>query len=188
MRHQLYIKNMVCPRCITAVEHIFNTLNIAVENIVLGQVTLQNSLSKLEKDTLNGELITQGFELLEDQQTQLIGQIKSILIHHIHHQTKALKVNYSDLLTEQLHVEYSSLSKLFSSVEGITIERFVLKQKIEKVKELLFYDQFSLSEIAHQMHYSSVAHLSAQFKRETGMTPTGFKKDRKPGHQSLDSL
>jgi len=99
-----------------------------------------------------------------------------------------LKVNFSTIITEKLNVEYSSLSRLFSSVEGVTIERFILKQKAEKVKELIFYNELTLSEIAYKMDYSSVAHLSAQFKKETGMTPTAFKKMRSPGRQFLNSL
>lgn len=186
--HKIYIKNMVCPRCITAVELVFKYLGIPIVNLVLGEVTVAESLNAQDKRNLESELLKQGFEVLEDHQSQLIAQIKTVLINQLHHQKEPLKVNFSTLLSKELNTEYSVLSKLFSSVEGLTIERFILKQKIEKVKELLFYNQLNLSEIAFQMQYSSVAHLSAQFKRETGMTPTAFKKIKKPGHLPLDSI
>ena len=188
MSFKVSIKNMVCPRCITAVQNIFEELNIHVLNIALGEVFVESSISKDVVTQLKIRLQEEGFELLEDKSLQLITQIKSILIDHIHHQQSDLKQNYSDLLSEKLNSEYSTLSKLFSSIEGITIERFIVKQKIERVKQLLYYNQLSLSEIAFQMHYSSVAHLSAQFKRETGMTPTAFKKTNRSGYLPLDSI
>ena len=177
---------MVCPRCISAVEHVFNDLNILTDSIELGEVITSQNINRNQKIELANRLKAEGFELLEDKETQLVTQIKSLIITQIHHQSTNQKVNYSTLLSTKLNKEYSTLSKLFSSVEGITIERYILKQKIERVKELLFYNQFSLSEIADQLQYSSVAHLSAQFKRETGMTPTAFKNMKKPGHESLD--
>lgn len=179
---------MVCPRCIAAIESIFKRLEIPVKQVSLGEVVLVDKVNSIKQEEIKCELLNQGFEWLEDHHSQLIAQIKQILIQQIHHQNQALKVNYSTLLANELKTDYSVLSKLFSSIEGITIERFVLKQKVEKVKELLFYNQMTLSEIAFQMHYSSVAHLSAQFKRETGMTPTAFRKLKRPGHQSLDSI
>lgn len=177
---------MVCPRCISAVEHVFNDVNIPTDSIKLGEVITSQCINQNQKIELANRLKAEGFELLEDKETQLVTQIKSLIITQIHHQNTNQKVNYSTLLSDRLNKEYSTLSKLFSSVEGITIERYILKQKIERVKELLFYNQFSLSEIADQLQYSSVAHLSSQFKRETGMTPTAFKNMKKPGHESLD--
>lgn len=185
---KIYIKNMVCPRCITAVEKTLMDLEISFDSVVLGEVILRSPLCKGSEIGLKSKLSDQGFELLESNQSQLISQIKNIVINQIHHSKESLKVNFSTLLSEALNTDYSIISKLFSSEEGITIERFILKQKIEKVKELLFYNQLTLSEIAFQMHYSSSAHLSAQFKKETGMTPSAFKKMKKPGHQSLDSI
>ena len=182
------IKNMVCPRCIDTVRNIFHDLGIPTSSIALGEVKITTELSQDKKTQLEEQLITHGFELLHDQKSKLIGQIKAIIIEQIHHNNKVLKVNFSTIITEKLNHDYSSLSRLFSSVEGITIERFILKQKVEKVKELLFYNELSLSEIAFQVDYSSVAHLSSQFKKETGMTPTEFKKMKKPGHHALDSM
>jgi AraC-like DNA-binding protein len=184
----LYIKNMVCPRCIDTVSGIFIELNIETSFIGLGKVTTLTEVSPEQKVKLDERLSIRGFELLQDQKSKLIGQIKAVVIDQIHHKSDALKVSFSTLIAEKLNHEYSSLSRLFSTVEGVTIERFILKQKIERVKELIFYDELNLSEIAFQMDYSSVAHLSSQFKKETGMTPTQFKKIRQPRHRSLDSL
>ena len=188
MDTRFYIKNMVCPRCITTVKEAFNDLNIDITAIQLGEVTTMAEINDAQKELLKESLLSKGFELLEDNNSRLIGQIKSTIIDQIHYESATLVVNFSTLLAEKLNHDYTYLSKLFSSVEGTTIERYIVKQKIEKVKELLFYDQLTLSEIAFRMNYSSAAHLSAQFKKETGMTATVFKKLRKPGHQALDSI
>jgi len=187
-RNKVHIKNMVCPRCIAAVNNIFNELNIDVRAIQLGEVITDSELDEKQKDSLDKKLKLNGFELLQDQKSKLINEIKTIIVDQIHHNHQRLNINFSTLLAEKLHHEYTSLSKLFSSIEGITIERFILRQKIERVKELIFYDELKLTEIARLMDYSSVAHLSAQFKKETGMRPSVFKKLRKPDHHPLDSL
>lgn len=188
MNGTLYIKNMVCPRCIESVNKIFSESDSEVISIQLGEVIVKDAPLPEQLEELGKKLSDQGFELLEDQKSKLINQIKSIIVDQIHHKNKSLNINFSYLLSESLNHEYTSLSKLFSSVEGITIEKFILKQKVEKVKELLFYDELTLTEIAYKMSYSSVAHLSNQFKKETGMTPSEFKRLRKPGHQPLDNL
>lgn len=188
MTYTTYIKNMVCPRCITSVETIFDNLSINYNSIVLGEVNSPQLIESIKKEKLKHELSNHGFELLEDSKSKIINKIKALIIDEIHYKKDILKVNFSSFLSEEIHQEYTSLSKLFSAVEGITIERFILKQKIEKVKELLFYNQLTLSEIAFQLNYSSTAHLSSQFKKETGLTPTQFKKIRKPLHKSLDQL
>ena len=179
---------MVCPRCITAVKTIFDELKIEITTIKLGEVSSPTKINTTQKKELEIKLLENGFSLLEDTKSKLIGQIKAIIIAQIHHTTENQKLNFSTLLSTKLNHEYSSISKLFSAVEGITIERYILKQKIEKVKELLLYNQLTLSEIAYKMNYSSVAHLSAQFKKETGMTPTTFKKDRNAHRKTLDEI
>jgi len=179
---------MVCPRCISTVEDICEKLNLEISEIQLGELKTKNEISELDKKALGEALVNNGFELLEDNKSKLIDRIKSTVIDQVHHQSENIKINFSSFLADKLNHEYTSLSKLFSSVEGITIERYILKQKIGKVKELLFYNQLSLSEIAFEMDYSSVAHLSAQFKKETGMSPTEFKKLKGPNYQQLDSL
>lgn len=188
MGNKIFIKNMVCPRCIQTVGSIMKIVNIETLHIDLGEVEVRTPLTKMQLDKLEVELKKSGFELLENQSSKIINKIKSILIASIHHTSENQKVNYSTLLSDKLKQEYSSLSKLFSSVEGITIEKFVVKQKIERVKELIIYDELSLKEIAFQLNYSSVAYLSNQFKKETGMTPTQFKNLNLRNRKSLDSI
>lgn len=182
------MKNMVCPRCISVVTGIFDAAGASTESVNLGEVQVANSLNDEQIRTISDELKTQGFELLNPGKSAIITQIKSAIIDQIHYSKEPLKVNFSVFLSEKLHQEYSSLSRLFSSVEGITIEKYVTSQKIEKVKELLFYDELSLSQIAHQLDYSSVAHISAQFKKETGMTPSAFKKQKKIERKAIDGI
>ena len=188
MQNNLIIKNMVCPRCIESVLQVFAEVGVKVMDVQLGKVTVTKSITSQLKQLLQTKLSEKGFELLDDKNTQLINQIKSIIIQQIHHSDEANAVNFSTLLTEQLHYDYAYLSRLFSSVEGRTVERFILSQKIEKVKELLTYKELTLSEIAFQMHYSSPAHLSAQFKKMTGMSPSAFRKMQNQERQSLDKV
>lgn len=184
----LHIKNMVCPRCIMAVEGVLKDIGIDFLNVSLGQVHLQKELTEKERQELSSRLRKLGFELLEPGKSVIISRIKTLIIEHVHYSKESIPVNLSTYLSDQLHYDYSYLSRLFSSVEGITIERFITLQKIEKVKELLFYDELTLSEIAWQMNYSSGAYLSTQFRKETGMTPTQFRKSRAPGHKAIDSI
>ena len=179
---------MVCPRCIMAVKDILQKLEIEFRDIYLGQVVLDKAVPDHKLKKLSHELDTLGFELLEPGKSALISQIKSVIINQVHHTQKPLSVNFSDLIADRLHHEYAYLSRLFSSVEGITIEKFIVLQKVEKIKEYLIFNQMTLSEIANEMNYSSVAHLSSQFKKETGMTPTQFRKQAKPNRKSLDNL
>lgn len=179
---------MVCPRCIDAVRDIYKDLDIAITHIQLGKVVSKSEINYTVKSKLSALLIERGFEILQDKNHKIIEQIKTIIVEQIHHSNELLSDNFSIHLSKKLNQEYTSLSRLFSSSVGITIERFILKQKIEHVKELLFYKAYTLSEIAVQMNYSSVAHLSSQFKKETGMSPSAFKKLKEPSHQALDSL
>lgn len=179
---------MVCPRCVEAVANILNKMSIEFSSIQLGEVQLAYALTQEQKESLQKELQNKGFELLEDNKAKLISKIKTIIVNSIHHSSETTAINFSILLSEELNHDYSYLSRLFSGVEGITIEKYILSQKIERVKELLFYNEYTLSEIAFKMNYSSVAHLSSQFKKETGMTPTEFKKQRKPLHKAIDAI
>ncbi|WP_245970301.1 helix-turn-helix domain-containing protein [Pseudochryseolinea flava] len=162
------------------------------EKVTLGEVTIrEESLTPAQEDTLNNALVNLGFERIDDRKARLIDAIKSKIIQMIHHTDKVdLKVNWSSLLSEEMHYEYNYLSNLFSSFEGVTLEQYIIKQKIEKVKELLFYDELSLSEIANKLGYSSVAHLSNQFKKITGFTPSDMKKSRNidQNRKPLDSI
>jgi len=171
---KLYIKNMVCPRCVKAVEQIFNNIGAKPIDVRLGEVLLSDPISSEQIESLKPQLLELGFELLDDNLKQQIDQIKSIIIGHIHYKEDE-KFIFSEVLADELHKDYSVLSRLFSETEGITIEQYVILQKIEKVKELLAYNEMNLNEISYKLNYSSVAHLSAQFKKVTGLTPTQFK-------------
>lgn len=179
---------MVCPRCIAAVEVTFKTHGITPQQVKLGAVEVANPITGNLKSKLANELKSHGFEILEPGKSSIIAQIKAAIIEQIHHNSQSLHVNFSTYLSEKLNHEYGYLSRLFSSVEGVTIEKYITAQKIEKVKELLFYDEKTLSEIAYLLNYSSVAHLSGQFKKETGMTPTAYKKQKFSDRKMLDDL
>lgn len=185
---KLVIKNMVCPRCVEAVRSVFDQLGLPIADIELGQVHLASPPTEEQELLLRSNLRARGFELLDDRQTQLINTIKSLIIDQIHYQDEPSPHNFSTLLAEQLHYDYAYLSRLFSAVEGRTIEKFILAQKVEKVKELLTYDELTLSEIAFQMNYSSSAHLSAQFRKLTGMSPSNFRDLQQQGRKFLDDV
>lgn len=185
---KIYIKNMVCPRCIEAVQNILTQLNISYEKVELGQIYLTHNPDSSRKSQLSKNLQLRGFELLEPGKSVLISRIKNLIIGQIHYSDKPLEINFSAYLSDKLNHDYSYLSRLFSSVENITIEKFISRQKIEKVKELLFYDELSLAEIAYRLNYSSVAYLVAQFKKETGMTTKEFRNSRQNNRKNLDSI
>jgi len=175
-----YIKNMVCNRCVTAVQQVFEKINLHPEKVSLGEVTLkEENISEEKIKQLDTELQAIGFERIDDRKARIIEGIKNKIIQLIHHSKQVdRKYNWSKILADELHFEYNYLSTLFSSVEGITLEQYIIRQKIEKAKELLFYDELNLSEIANRLGYSSVAHLSAQFKKVTGLTPSELKRSR----------
>lgn len=178
---------MVCARCTAAVEKIFAENGIHPEKVELGEVTLSKSISKSQKDKLSKDLSAVGFELIDDRKTQLIEKIKKSILRYLNELPESAKIKLSGRLADELYYDYSYLSDLFSSVEGRTIEHFFITQKIEKVKELLVYGELSLSEIAYNLGYSSVHHLSAQFKKITGLTPSHFKAIGGIKRKSIDS-
>jgi len=188
----LFIKNMVCDRCRIVVSQELEKLGLHPDRVALGEVTLkEETLTREQQHAIDQALVAVGFERIDDRKAKLIEGIKTKIITLIHHTDDLVrKHNWSDILAEEFHYDYNYLSTLFSSVEGITIEQFIIKQKIERVKELLFYDELTLSEIANKLGYSSVAHLSGQFKKVTGLTPTELKKSRNIDHVriSLDHL
>lgn len=185
----LYIKNMVCHRCKMVVKSELEKLDLHPVNIALGEVVLQeDTLTKEQQAAISTSLNAVGFELIDDRKSKQIEQIKTFIIDSIHYKDEAPKKNYSDLLSQHLHHDYSYLSNLFSEVEGITIEQYIISQKIEKVKELLLYQERSLSEIALQLGYSSSAHLSTQFKKLTGLTPSQFRNMGMRSRKSLDEI
>lgn len=185
----LYIKNMVCHRCKMVVTAELEKLKLHPVNIALGEVIIEEKqLTKDQSNKLSDALKAVGFELIDDRRSKLIEQIKTFIIDTVHYQEEQPKKNYSELLSKHLHHDYSHLSNLFSEVEGITIEQYIINQKIEKVKELLMYDELSLSQIALQLGYSSTAHLSNQFKKLTGLTPSKFKQMGVESRKSLDDV
>ena len=184
----LYIKNMVCDRCKKTVTRILCDLGIEHKPVHLGEVYLNKQIDNSLKEKLSSKLLAEGFELIDNRKSRVIEQIKKVLIQLIQNEYPDKRVNLSTYLAQHLNHDYSYLSNLFSSVEGKTIEHFFIQQKIEKVKELIVYDEMTLSEIAYKLGYSSVAHLSNQFKKETGLTPSHFKTIGASKRQSLDSL
>ena len=184
--NEIFIKNMVCPRCIKAVKTTLKEMGIPYHSVELGKVFLFQSLDSDLEERFSKALENQGFEFLKGEKSALISKIKSLLIDQIHHSDQNLTTNYSDFLVDKLNHDYAYISRLFSSVVGITIEKYITKLKTEKIKELLIYDELTLSEIAFKLDYSSVAYLSTQFKKETGMTPSAFKKSKSNFRKSLD--
>ncbi|WP_264553573.1 helix-turn-helix domain-containing protein [Flavobacterium sp. N2038] len=178
---KLYIKNMVCSRCKMVVKSEFEKLGLHTISVELGEVELQETITEDQKKILLKNLQSLGFDLIDDKKSKTIEKIKNLIVDLVHHKNSELKINLSDYLVENLNQDYSTLSNLFSEIENTTIEKYFISQKIEKVKELLIYNELSLSEIADLLNYSNVAHLSNQFKKITGFTPTYFKqlKDKK---------
>ena len=180
---------MVCNRCIKLVGDELNKLNHTVLSIELGEVEIQNQLGNSSIETIRKMLIANGFELIEDKKSQLIDKIKTTIIELIHYQKeKSGHINISNFLSKDIGYDYSYLSNSFSTVEGTTIEKYVINQKIEKAKELLVYDELSLNEISYQLGYSSVQHLSNQFKKITGLSPSHFKKLGDKKRKPLDEV
>ncbi|MVN89859.1 helix-turn-helix domain-containing protein [Mucilaginibacter aquatilis] len=185
---KLHIKNMVCRRCITAVENELSKEGYHIHQIELGEVTVAEDLNNSQLDKLNTSLKHLGFELIDDRKSRLVEKIKNIIIDLVHHNEQNLAINLSAYLAHQLHYEYNYLSNLFSETEGTTVEKYYISQKIEKVKELLIYDELTLSQIANRMGYSSVAYLSSQFKKETGLTPSHFKNIKDNKRRNIEEL
>jgi AraC-like DNA-binding protein len=187
IKETIYIKNMVCDRCIRVVKEELDKLGIQVYGIKLGEVHILSS-DKINRQQLAETLHKAGFELLEDKNIRLVEKIKTLIIDSIHHHPQELTGTFSEYISHQIGKDYHYLSSLFSSIENITIEKYTILQKIEKVKEYLVYDELNLSEISYKLGYSSVAHLSSQFKQVTGLTPTEFKKLKDRPRNSLDSV
>lgn len=185
---KLLIKNMVSLRCKMIVESTMRKLGIAMNVVELGEVETTGEIAPEKILELNQALKAYGLELMEDKKTALIEKIKTIIIEMVHYSEEAPILNFSSYLSEKLNYDYTYLSNLFSEVKGTTIEQYIISHKIERVKELLLYDELSLTEIASKLHYSNVAHLSNQFKKITGLTPTFFKKMKHQRRIALENL
>ncbi|MBL7807898.1 MAG: helix-turn-helix transcriptional regulator [Saprospiraceae bacterium] len=189
--HFLHIKNMVCARCLRTVERIAGEAGLATKSIQLGKMELDASPEPKQLAIFRARLKDEGFELLDDRNSCLIEQMKALVIGEIHHAAgrRGAAINFSDFLASETLHEYGQLSRLFSAVEGVTIEKFVIAQKIERAKELLLYNELTLTEIADQIGYSSPQHLSSQFRQATGMTPSQFKSGHQQnGRKPLDGV
>lgn len=178
---KLYIKYMVSLRCKMVVKEALEKLGLRYIILELGCVDIMDDLTNNQRKELHQTLLKSGLELMDDKKAVLIEKIKNIIIEMVHYTDELPKVNYSDYISEKVGLDYTHISKVFSEVKGITIEHFIIAHKIERVKELLLYDELNLTQISYMMNYSSVAHLSKQFKKVTGLTPSFFKqlKDKK---------
>lgn len=184
----LHIKNMVCDRCNAAVRSILDSLGISYQSVILGEVESTEKVTGKLRTALKIALQAQGFDLLDDKKSKMIEKVKNLLIALVQEEGELDKINISEYVSQAIAVDYSSLSQIFSNQEGYTIEHYFILQRIEKVKELLRYNEMSLSEIAIKMHFSDVAHLSNQFKKVVGCTPTAFKKFRRVDRKPLDTI
>ena len=179
---------MVCNRCKTAVQNEFEKIEVHPLAVELGEVETAEEITPQQLSELENSLKHIGFELIDDKKSRLIEQIKTEIIRLVHHSEEIENTNLSTILSDKLRYEYNYLSNLFSEVEGTTIEKYFISQRIEKVKELLVYDELSLSEIAYQLGYSSTAYLSSQFKKITGLTPTFYKSLKETKRRNIDEL
>ncbi len=176
---KLYIKNMVCPRCIMVVGNMAGEAGMDVDSVQLGTILLNKAPEPEQLEAFKNRLLSNGFELIDNAKGILLERIKTLVIDAIHHNDQfELNINWSYYISDKLQYDYQYLSTLFSMVNGITLEHYIISQKIEKAKEYLFYDELSVKEIAYRLGYSSVAHLSTQFKKVTGFTPTQFREVR----------
>lgn len=185
---KLYIKYMVSLRCKMLVKSELEKLGLTCSSVELGYVDVREEISEEQLDTFNKNLKKSGLELLDDKKNILVEKIKAVVIEMIHYSDEVPKVNDSDYISEKLNYDYTYLSNTFSEVRGMTIQQYIIQHKIEKVKELLIYDELTLTEIAYKLHYSSVAHLSNQFKKVTGLTPSYFKDLKEKRSRNLEDL
>ena len=185
---KLYIKYMVSLRCKMIVKEALEKLGLHDTALDLGLVEILEDITPEQRQELKENLGRSGLELLDDKRSILIDKIKTVIIEMIHYSEELPSVNYSDYISEKLNYDYTYLSNIFSEVKGITIQHFIIMHKIEKVKELLLYDELNLSEISYKLHYSSVSHLSNQFKKITGLSPSFFKKLRQKRTANLEDL
>jgi len=172
---KIYIKYMVSLRCKMVVKEELRKLGLHFIVVDLGEVEIMEELTESQRDTLKVALFDSGLELMDDKRAVLIEKIKNVIVEMVHYSDELPKINYSDYISEKLHYDYTYLSNLFSEVKGVTIQQFIILHKIERVKELLLYEELNLTEISYQLQYSSVSHLSNQFKKVTGLTPSQFK-------------
>lgn len=179
---------MVCIRCKMVVKEELTKLGLHCTVVELGEAEVLESISAGQREQIKTALLKSGLELMDDKKSVLIQQIKNVIIELVHYSEEPLTIKFSEFLSTKLNHDYTYLANLFSEVQGTTIEKFFIAHKIERVKELLVYNELNLTEIAYQMHYSSVAHLSTQFKKITGLTPSHFKQLKNKRRSMLDNV
>ncbi len=179
---------MVSLRCKMVVKELLTKLGISFTVVNLGVVEISSEISEQDKEVLKFNLLKYGLELLEDKKSILIENIKNVIVEMIHYIDEPITVNYSDYISLKLNYDYTYLSNIFSEVTGVTIQHFIILHKIERVKELMLYDELTLTEISYKLNYSSVAHLSNQFKKITGLTPSFYKKLKNKRKKNLENL
>lgn len=184
----LYIKYMVSLRCKLMVKEELKNLGLHYVIVDLGMVQILEDITPQQRRQLKENLLKSGLELMDDKKSILIEKIKNVITEMIHYSEELPKVNYSDYLSEKLNYDYTYLSNIFSEVKGITIQQFIIINKIERAKELLLYDELTLTEISYRLHYSSVAHLSNQFKKITGLSPSFYKQLKQKRESNLENL
>ncbi len=185
---KIYIKYMVSLRCKMVVKEELHRLGLHYRDLDLGVVDVMEDITQEQRGQLRENLLGSGLELMDDKKSILIEKIKDVIIEMVHYSDEIPDVNYSDYLSEKLGYDYTYLSNTFSEVKGVTIQQFIIMHKIERVKELLLYDELTLTEISYKLHYSSVAHLSNQFKKITGLTPTYFRHLKQKRMHNLEDL
>lgn len=185
---KLYIKYMVSTRCKMMVKEELKKLGLHFIVVDLGEVDIMENISTHTREQLKAALLNSGLELMDDKRAVLIEKIKNVIIEMVHYSDELPKVNYSDYISEKLNHDYTYLSNIFSEVKGITIQQFIIVHKIEKAKELMLYDELNLTEISYKLNYSSVAHLSNQFKKVTGLSPSHFKKLKDKRRQPIEEI
>lgn len=185
---KLFIKYMVSLRCKMMVKEELRKLGLNYVIVDLGMVEVLENLSQEQREQLGKNLLKSSLELLEDKKSILIEKIKNVITEMIHYSDELPKVNYSDYISDKLDYDYTYLANIFSEVTGVTIQQYIIVHKIERVKELILYDELSLSEISYKLHYSSPAHLSNQFKKITGLTPSFYKKMKQKRNKNLENM
>jgi len=185
---KLYIKYMVSSRCKMVVKEELKKLGLHFIVVDLGEVEIMETISTEEREQVKEALLNVGFELMDDKRAVLIERIKNAIIEMVHYTDEPLKINFSDYLSEKLKHDYTYLANLFSEIQGTTIEQFVISHKIERIKELIIYDELNITEIAWKMNYSSVAHLSNQFKKMTGLSPSHFKQLKVKKRNTIEDI
>jgi AraC-like DNA-binding protein len=185
---KLYIKYMVSARCKMVVKEEFNKIGLHFIIVDMGVVDSMEDITASQREQVGAALLKSGLELMDDKKAVLIEKIKNAIIEMVHYTDELPKTNFSDYLSQKLNYDYTYLANLFSEVQGTTIEKFIIAHKIERVKELIIYDELSLTEIAWNMHYSSIAHLSNQFKKTTGLTPSHFKKLKNKRRLAIEDI